>query len=541
MGRRCCQGVFALLVSAAALVLVIPAFPQNTDANIRVLRDSKHDVSLPLRELAQNAPQPGAEMFEKEEHRAPEGFFTAIPGIDPVVQDNYLPLVAMSGLLSFDGVTGLEACGGCIPPDTNGSVGGTQFMEIVNTSIQVYEKTTGSAELPRPVAISTLWNGFKGACQSYNGGDPVALFDKLAQRWLVTQLSYDITDNTYFLCIAVSTTVDATGSYNRYSFATGSDLPDYPKYAVWPDAYYGTHNLYATPSFAFLGAEPCAFDRTAMLAGGSASMICIKPNPANFGFLPSDLDGQTPPPTGAPNHYVELGNHTNELKEFDFHVDFADPQSSTFTGPNLINVPNYVLLCNDGNVFACVPQPKPGGKVDALGGMLMFRLAYRNFGDHEAMVVPHAVAPGEGSSATVATRWYELRSTGGGFSLYQAGTFQSPTDNLWMASMAMDKQGNIAMGMSADSATNLDPSIWYTGRTPSDPLGQMEAPTVVVTGNAVQVDGGNRWGDYSSMSVDPSDDCTFWYSQEYYNKTNGGNQSSNWSTHMASFEFSGCN
>ncbi len=532
------QMFFAWLLAASVLLWIIPATAQNSRGEIRVVSESKHDVSLPLREMAQNAPPMAVGRFEKEEHRAPAGFFSAVPGIDPVVQDHYLPRVAMSGLLSFDGITGKQG-GGFVPPDTNGAVGGTQFVEIVNVTLQVYDKTTGQPKLPKPVLISTLWKGFGGLCETTNGGDPVVLWDKLAERWLVTQLAYNQSATNNFLCMAVSTSVDATGSYNRYNFGFGENFPDYPKYAVWPDGYYGTHNLYGPTSF--LGAEPCAFDRTAMLAGEAASMICIKPNPANFGFLPSDLDGRKLPPHGAPNHYLELGNLTNELKEFDFHADFTDPQKSTFTGPHVIKVPNYVLLCNDGNVFACVPQPKPGEKVDSLSGLLMFRLAYRNFGDHEAMVVPHAVAPGKASTATVATRWYELRSTGGDFSLYQSGTFQSQTDNLWMASMAMDKRGNIAMGMSADSATDLDPSIWYAGRVPSDPLGQMEAPTVVVTGNAVQFNGFNRWGDYSSMSVDPGDDCTFWYSQEYYNKKHGGSESYDWSTHMVSFRFPGCN
>ena len=536
MKNKRSQGIFALLVTTSVLVWIIPAASQTTKGDIRVVFESKHDVSLPLRKMAQNALRTTSAMSEKEERRAPAGDFVAGPGIDPVVQDHYLPQVAMSGLSSFDGLTGRQ--GGTIPPDTNGSVGGTQFVEIVNVVLQVYDKTTGQPELPKPVQINTVWKGFGGLCETTNGGDPIVLWDKLAQRWLVTQLAYNNTLTNNFLCMAVSTSVDATGSYNRYDFSFGENFPDYPKYAVWSNAYYGTHNLFGPT--AFLGAEPCAFDRAAMLAGGAASMICMKPNPANYGFLPSDLDGRTLPPHGAPNHYVELGNLTNELKEFDFHADFANPQKSTFRGPHVIKVPNYVLLCQDGNNFACVPQPAPGEKVDSLSGLLMFRLAYRNFGDHESMVVAHAVAPGKASTAKVATRWYELRSTGGDFSLYQSGTYQSQTDNLWMASIAMDKQGNIAMGMSADSKTDLDTSIWYTGRVPSDPLGQLEAPTVVVTGSAVQVKGANRWGDYSSMSVDPSDDCTFWYSQEYYNKKHGGSESNDWTTHMVSFKFPGC-
>jgi hypothetical protein len=452
-----------------------------------------------------------------------------------VVQEEYLPDVSTTKLLNFDGTTS-EQAGGVRPPDTNGSVGTKQVVEITNFAYEVFDKTNGHILLA-PTLINTIWHGFGGLCETNNGGDPVVLWDKLAERWFVSQLSYDNSFSNFDLCIAVSKTPDATGAYHRYAFSTGGNLPDYPKYAAWPDAYYGTNN-----GGDGIGAQPCAFDRKAMLAGKKAVMICFSPGPSNFGYLPSDLDGGTAPPKGAPNHYVELAASTNQLTEFDFHVDFTHPKKSTFTGPNTITVPTYVSICGNGGNFACVPQPSPGEKVDSLSGLLMFRLAYRNFGDHESMVVAHAVQPGKNSSATVATRWYELRATppGSQFSLYQSGTFQHKTDNLWMASIAMDKQGNIAMGMSADNSTTLDTSVWYTGRVPTDPLGKMERPTVAVKGSAVQVNGGNRWGDYSSMSIDPTDDCTFWFVQEYYNKKNGGNQSTDWTTRLVSFKFNGC-
>ena len=138
-------------------------------------------------------------------------------------------------------------------------------------------------------------------------------------------------------------------------------------------------------------------------------------------------------------------------------------------------------------------------------------------------------------------RWYELRSTppGGNFSLYQAGTFQNKSTSLWMGSTGMDKQGNIAMGMSASSKT-VKPSVWYTGRLATDPLGKMEAPTIAVKGTAVEIGDSQRWGDYSSMSIDPSDDCTFWYTQMYYNKKHGGAASVDWSTRIVAFKFDSC-
>ncbi len=527
-----------LLPALCLLLWTIPAFAGNVQSNLRVIHEIKHDVSLPLRDMARTA-LPVRHASEALEPRRPKYFVGNTHRFDPVVQDVYLPKVPTTNLLNFDAMTSADS-GSVDPPDTNGSVGSTQFVEIVNFAYAVYDKSTGGVVLAA-TPITTIWSGFGGFCETNAGGDPVVLWDKAAQRWLVTELSFNDQFSDSYTCVAVSTSADATGSYNRYAFDQGSIIPDYPKYAVWPDAYYSTFNAYALPSQNFLGAEPCALDRSSMLGGGNANMICFNPDPNNFGFLPSDLDGANAPPRGAPNHYVDLGNTTDRLNEFDFHVDFVNPKKSTFKGPHPIPVPTYALICNDGGNFACVPQPSPGEMVDSLSGLLTFRLAYRNFGGHESMVVAHAVQPGKGSTATVATRWYELRSTPAGrkFKLYQAGTFQNKTINLWMASIAMDKQGDIVMGMSADSSTTLKPSVWYTGRIPSDPLGKMEAPSVAVKGTAVQVNGNNRWGDYSSMSID-SDDCTFWYAQEYYNQKNGGSSSNDWTSRLVSFKFDNC-
>jgi hypothetical protein len=501
------------------------AFAQTVLHNPRVLHEVKHDVSAPVRELALHAPPPAPGMIEMREHRAPKHFFGSTSGFDPVVQEEFLPQVSTTNILNFDGITGAQ--GGAVPPDTNGAVGGTQFVEVTNFDYAVYNKTSGKLLLS-PTRMNVIFSGFGGLCESTNGGDPVVLWDKLANRWLITQLAYNGGFTSNFLCVAVSKTADATGSFNRYAFDFGDTLPDYPKYSVWPDAYYVAMN-----AFGFGFGQPCALDRNAMLAGNSASMVCFTPNSRDQSFLPSDLDGSTLPPAGAPNHYVELGNDTSTLNEFDFHVDFANPQNSTFTGPHVIKIPTYSLINS-------VPQPPPGAFLDSLGDRLMFRLAYRNFGDHEAMVVAHSVRPGGNSQAVAATRWYELRATPPGkpFHGFQGGTVQTKTINLWMGSVAMDKMGNIALGMSADNATNVKPSIWYTGRNPSDPKGKMQTPTVVVKGGAVQT-GTDRWGDYSSMSIDPSDDCTFWYTTEYYNAKSGNGD--NWTSHMVSFKFNNCN
>ena len=515
------------LLAACLALLIIPVVAQQVQTDPQVSYETKHDVSLPLSYLASIAPKPKHGFVEMIEPKRNLGLTVGLPGEDTVVQDAYLPSRHITQLLNFEGTR--EDQGNAQVPDTNGSVGATQFVEITNFDYEVFDKT-GKVIL-KPTNTNTIFIGFGGACENTNPGDPVVVWDKLAQRWLVTYFNYT---TNLTLCIAVSTTSDATGTYNRYSYGWGNTLPDYPKYAVWPDAYYASVNAFGSGA-----AEPCAFDRNAMLAGKSkAALICFTPNNNNFSFLPSDLDGATLPPTGAPNHYVEIGNTTDTLNEYDFHVDFVHPKKSTFTGPHSITVPSFSLACGGGD---CIPQPPPGEQVESLGDRLLFRLGYRNFGDHESMVVAHSVTPGKGSTAVSAMRWYELRATppGKNFALYQSGTYQNKSTSLWMGSAAMDKQGNIALGMSASSAT-VKPSVWYTGRLAGDPLGKMEAPIVAVKGTSVEIGDSQRWGDYSSMSIDPVDDCTFWYSQMYYNKKYGGASSVDWDTRMVVFKFDSC-
>jgi hypothetical protein len=461
----------------------------------------------------------------------PNPFISTSTKLDPVAQQEHLRDVNTTNLLNFDG----QIHDGVAPPDTNGSVGGTQFVQTVNLTYAVYDKTTGATILGA-TPMASLWSGFGGICQTGpNYSDPVVLWDKMAQRWFNSIIAFNSTLTSSSICLAVSTSSDATGSYNRYAFSFGTTLPDYPKYSVWPDAYYLNVNAFGSAGTVFLGAEPCALDRSKMLTGAAATAVCFTPQPLDYSFLPGDLDGATLPPSGEPNPFVELWDATT-LHMFTFHVDFLNTNNSTFTGPTSITVRNWTQIC--ATTRACIPQPSPGELVDSIGNRLMFRLAYRNFGDHETLVATHTVKPGAGSTATAATRWYELRANTVGsnnYTLFQGGTFQHPKISLWMASIAMDKVGDIALGASASSTTVM-PSVVYTGRTPTDPKNKMESPFVVVKGTGVQTSTFNRWGDYSSMAIDPSDDCTFWYTQEYY-KTTG---SFNWNTRINSFKFPGC-
>lgn len=521
-------GLSCLLLGTWLLLLIVPAFAGNQQREPFVIKSDKFVVSQPLSETLKTTPpiQPRPWTIRKE-HETPNHLTKIYNLPDPVIQDSSQPLpeLGISIGLNFDGPDG-EQSGNVIPPDTNGAVGDKQFFLITNFAFQIFDKTTGKAET-QPALIHTIWNGFGGQCGTEDGGDPVVLYDKMANRWMVEQLEYF---SSYQICMAVSQTDDATGKYNLYSFTFANGLTDYPKLGIWPDAYYLAFNFFGPGD-----GEPCAMDRTTMLAGKSnPTLICFNPNSSDMGFLPSDVDGSTAPPSGAPNHYIELGNSNTTLKEYDFHVDFAHPKKSTFKGPHTITVPAYTTLCGGGG-GACVPEPNSGGLLDALGDRMMFRNAYRNFGDHEAMVFSHSVAPGKGSSAVAAERWYELRSTpaGSSFKLYQAGTYQNKNDNYWMGSMAMDKNGDIAFGFSVDNTTKLDPSIWLTGRVPTDPKGKLEGTKVAHKGTQVQGQV-NRWGDYSSMSVDPVDDCTFWYTQEY---SDGG---FNWQSHVVSLKFNSC-
>ena len=509
-----------LVVAGLLLSLTLPLPAQTGPTTVR--RDVHHDVSPPLRDMIKAAPPASLVRHEAEPMRRiplPPGLSTLAE--DPVRQTTIAPLTPIVSQ-SFEGLGngqyGFSVTGA--PPDTNGTVGATQYVQWVNTSFAIFNKANG-ALIAGPTAGNTIWSGFGGGCQSNNDGDPVVLYDKIAQRWIFSQFSVSTTP--YLQCIAVSTTSDATGTFNRYSFQY-SNFDDYPKMGVWSDGYYETFNMFNGNTF--VGADACAYNRSAMLAGTTATQICFQQSSAVGGLLPSDLDGTTPPPAGSPNYMVYFG--TNNLNLYRFHADFTTPSNSTFTGPTVIPVAAFTPLCSGGT---CVPQPGTTQKLDSLADRLMYRLAYRNFGNHESLVVNHSVSVTGGGGV----RWYEIQNPSGTPTVAQQGTFAPDSTYRWMGSIAMDQTGDIAVGYSKSSST-LNPSIAFAGRIPTDPSGTLETETNVVTGSGSQTGGLSRWGDYSAMQVDPTDDCTFWYTQEYM-KTTG---SFNWNTRINSFKFTNC-
>ena len=514
------------------LLLAASAYGRNPDVRIA----AKHDTSPPFSQLASG----GAANSGGSDKQAPTARPTRAPfenaNNDPVASTFTGPLSAFTPGVNFEGQSANDTRNllglAFVPPDTNGAVGADQFVQIVNVTLAVYSKT-GSLQLG-PVLIHTLWTGFGGLCEFgggppdfTDGGDPVVLYDHLANRWFVSQLQFDSTLTHNAECVAISTSSDATGSYNRYEFDFSPLFPDYPKYAVWPDAYYNSINIFSGNKL--VGADACALDRNAMLAGSNAAMICFQQAESVSSLLPSDVDGRMLPPTGAPNYFVGLADST-DLNLFQFHVDFGNPANSTFRG-TLVPVAAFNEICARATSLSCIPEPAPGELVDGLSDRVMFRLAYRNFGDHESLVVNHTVAGGP----LAAVRWYEIRSPGVGPFVYQQGTIFDPTNDFWLGSIAMDKDGDIALGFSA-SSKDLFPSVYVGGRLSTDALGTLSGPLIITTGTGSQINSGKRWGDYSSMSVDPADECTFWYTNEYYQTTS----SFNWHTRVGSFTFNSC-
>ncbi len=511
------------LAASLLLLFALPLLAQSGPTTVR--RNVHHDVSRPLSEMIRHAPPPSLTRRPVEPMRR----IPLPPGLEQLQEDPVLQTATVAPptppvLQSFEGLGngqyGFSVTGA--PPDTNGTVGATQYVQWVNTSFAIFNKSNG-ALISGPTAGNTIWSGFGGGCQTNNDGDPIVTYDKLAQRWVFSQFSVSTTP--YLQCIAVSTTSDATGTYNRYSFQY-SNFDDYPKMSVWPDAYYVTFNMFAGGT-TFVGADACAYDRAAMLAGTTATQICFQQGTSVGGLLPADLDGTTAPPSGSPNYLMYFG--TNNLNLFKFHVDFTTPANSAFTGPTVINVAAFSPLCAGGT---CVPQPSVTQQLDSLADRLMYRLAYRNFGSHESLVVNHSVVAGSGGGV----RWYEIQNPAGTPVVAQQSTFAPDSNYRWMGSVAMDQAGDLALGYSVSAASSVFPSIRFAGRVPTDPASTLEAEVNIVSGAGSQNGNLSRWGDYSAMQVDPVDDCTFWFTEEYM-KTTG---SFNWNTRIASFKFPSC-
>jgi hypothetical protein len=455
--------------------------------------------------------------FEPDQGKRGTWGRTSVPD-DPLAATGFNPLHRTpSPLLTFAGTGNPVGCSGFTPPDTVGDVGPKHYVQMVNsTKVAIYDK--GGALLSGPSDLSGFWSS--GACTA-DAGDPVVVYDPLADRWVLAQFNGSAT-----LCFAVSQTADPLGTYFIYSFTT-TTFPDYFKVGVWPDGYYVSTNENNYNAW--------AFDRVKMLQGLAATSQKASGFADNL-LMPADVDGLVAPPAGAPELYYTFlddashgGSDRLELRAF--HVDWVTPANSTFTvvGSPAVAAFTYTV-CGFFN-FDCAPQPGTAQKVDVLSEWPMFRLAYRQFGTHQAMVGNFAVPV----SGRAAPRWFELRGSGTSWTLFQEGTYDPDTTaHRFMGSIAQDREGSIALGYSAMSG-DVSPAIRFATRLALDKLGSLGSESTLFAGAGSQT-GSNRWGDYSALSIDPADECTFWYTNQYYAE----NSANAWATRIGAFRVPEC-
>ncbi len=520
------------------------AFTKYTEAQVIVRKAVGFRVTKPLREIKGIPPRHKTGLKE-----IPNKFYfnkktdNKIPGSvlkrDPVVQSTFGTNNTTDATLDQNWA-GINNINGVYPPDTQGDVGPNHYVQAVNLSFQIWDKQGNS--LYGPYDLSTIWDGFNGDWSGTNDGDPIVLYDQEADRWLISQFSLPhqrgiFIDPPYYELVAISKTPDPTGEWYQYAFEFDDYMPDYPHLGVWPDGYYMATNGFDKGLF-FASAGATVFERDKMLQGDStARMVYFAvANLTNGGeagnMLPSDWDGVNTPPAGSPNYFTyfqddsDNGVPADRLRMWEFHVDWNNTNNSTFTLTTTLNTDPFDSEITGGR--DAIPQPDTDVNLDAVSDRLMFRLQYRNFGDHEAMVTNHTVDVGVDHAGV---RWYELRKSGNGsWAIYQQGTYAPDADHRWVASVAMNGNGDIGMEFTV-SSDNTYPSIRWTGRLASDPLGQMTIPEIhIVDGSGSQTGTGHRWGDYSMLSVDPVDDATFWATNEYI-KTTGG---APWETRIAS-------
>lgn len=449
------------------------------------------------------------------------------------------------------------------PPDPVGDVGPNHYVEMINLVFAVYDKSGNL--LLGPAAIGSLWEGFPVADCTDPSGDPIVIYDQFVDRWILTQFTTSgLSDPTrpFYNCVAISTTGDPTGTYYRYAFETENFqfFPDYPKYGIWRDSYVITTREFG-PTIEY-GIGVYALDKNKMVNGQpdarAVSFFIDGNDPALLpligdGLLPADIDGKQKPRNdaaiplvGTQDDGAFYGAASDALNIWDLEVKWRAIPTASLTLAAQLPVAQF------DSIFPCAPTsrdclPQPGITnpaqfldVQSYRQRPIWRLAYRNFKDYEALVTNQSV---EARPGIAGLRWYEIRRAADGtYSLYQQGTY-APDDGVhrWMGSIAQDWQGNMALGYSVVNGVDVYPGIRYTGRLSGDPLGEMSlGEGVIINGSGVQTTTNSRWGDYTSMNIDPTDDCTFWYVNQYYTAAGQASSAAGWQTRIASFKMPGC-
>ena len=587
---------------AAAVAFLATAETAAAELKPRFKTAVAFDVSPPLRVMAPAAPRgkpPAQELIEIRRERgepAPDRGFSGDGAVQAPVRALAPSLAIAPPSLTFEGLSNLDnfnAFGFRVnPPDPNGEVGPNHYVEMVNLVYAVYSKS--GALLLGPVDTGTLWSGFPIEDCTDPSGDPIVLYDQLEDRWLLSQFTTrgmnpngSFNGLPFYNCVAISVTGDPTGAYFRYAFITTIDIddvdvvffPDYPKYGVWKKTYvltsrdfgingeYGI-SVYALEKNKMIAGDPSARAVHFFIDGNNPTLLPL----VGDGLLPADIDGTRQPKddaaipiVGTQDDGARYGATFDAVNIWDLKIHWqTDPVASLVLNTQLpVAAFDSIFPCgvaaglpppNQPTGRDCLPQPGVNGSqyLDVLSYRQRptWRLAYRNFKDYESMVTNQSV---ESSPGVAGIRWYEIRRVGNTYSIHQQGTYAPPDGiNRWMGSIAQDKNGNMALGYSVVNGTNVFPGIRYTGRLAGDPAGQMTlGEATIVDGTGVQTTANSRWGDYTAMTVDPVDDCTFWYVNEWYQVSGlplplpppplpPPGTTAPWQTKIASFKLPGC-
>ncbi len=520
-----------------------------------------------LRDLPYIAPNP--EVEEKRLTRYPHPEIPSPDGPNPseferfesLLKQIIPPTPTMPGpILTFDGMNSAQSGCLCLPPDTDGDVGPNHYVQSVNSSIKIFDKNGNPLNGPNRTTYNSFFLTLAGTpCSGFNNGDGFVFYDHVANRWVVSDFAFPGSlpgAGPFYQCIGVSQTGDpVSGGWFLYAIqhdpANPTWIGDYPKFALWPNAYYLTVNLFDGVTLGFQGVRAFALDRASMLVGGPANTIAFNITPAGLGdsysLVPASFRTGNPPPAGRDEFLLSVdspatgGVTLTQVHGWKFHVDFAVPGNSTLGigtnhSPNAnVTVNGFVdAFTNSGTLL--VPQNGTPQKLDTLGDKIMTPVVYQNRSGAESLWASQTVLLNYPNGPT-AVRWYQFNVTGGNFPAtpVQQQSWNNGNDGLWrwMPSIAVDQNGNMAIGYSTSSTTQ-EPSIRYAGRLASDPLNNLgQGEAIMTAGGGHQTHSSGRWGDYSMTTIDPADNLTFWHTNEYYPVTS----SANWFTRIGKFQF----
>ena len=461
---------------------------------------------------------------------------------------------------TYPGISSGQGGCGCLPPDTNGDVGANHYIQAVNSSIKILDKSGN--QLLAPTTYNSFFSpmGPLTPCgANQNRGDGFVFYDHLANRWVVSDFAFpSFPGASFYQCVGVSKTSDpVAGGWWLYAVQVDPSNPtflgDYPKFGMWPDAYYFSVNLFSNNT-TFNGVRVFALPRNDMINGtgapnAGAIAFTIDPNTLGdaYSLVPASFRTGSMPPAGTPEYFLAVdspgssGVVQTQVHVWKFHVDFATPANSTF-GSGASHAPDGNITVNGfvdayTSTSALVPQNGTTVKLDTLGDKLMSPLVYQNLGGTESLYASQTVNNNQGGTGPTGIRWYQFNFTGSTIpaTAVQQQTFTNGGDLLWrwMPSIAVDAQGNVAIAYSTSSST-LEPSIRYAGRLAGDPLNTLaQGEAVMQAGGGHQTSTSFRWGDYSALGIDPADNATFWHTHEYYSATS----SSAWNTRIGKFKF----